>query len=93
MEDHLPAFHADLTRIGLTNLAAIRVIQEQGLDSILSLLMLTEHDVKQMVKVLRDNGIIVPYIAQQHLQVMRYWTKHDSSGIAIGCQHVHPCCG
>ena len=75
MEDLLPAFHAALTRIGLTDLAA-REIQEQGLDSILSLLMLTEHDVKQMVKVLRDNGIIVPYIAQQHLQVMRYWTKH-----------------
>jgi len=71
MEDLLPAFHAALTRIGLTDLAA-REIQEQGLDSILSLLMLTENDVKQMVKVLRDNGIIVPYMAQQHLQVMRY---------------------
>ena len=75
MADLTPAFHAALTRISLTNLAA-REIQEQGLDSILSLLMLTENDVKQMVKVLRDNGIIVPYMAQQHLQVMRYWTKH-----------------
>ena len=75
MEDLLPALHAALTRISLTNLAA-REIQEQGLDSILSLLMLTENDVKQMVKVLRDNGIIVPYMAQQCLQVMRYWTKH-----------------
>ena len=51
MEDLLPTFHAALTRNGLTDLAA-REIQEQGLDSILSLLMLTEHDVKQMVKVL-----------------------------------------
>ena len=75
MADLAQAFHEALMLIGLTDLAA-REIQDQGLDSILSLLMLTENDVKQMVKVLRDNGIIVPYMAQQRLQVMRYWTKH-----------------
>ena len=50
MSDLAQAFHEALMQIGLTNLAA-REIQDQGLDGILSLLMLTENDVKQMVKV------------------------------------------
>ena len=77
MEDLEQAFHQALMWIGFTNLAA-REIRGQGLDSILSLLMLTENDVKQMIKVLRDNGIIVQYMAQWHLQVMHYWMKQTS---------------
>jgi hypothetical protein len=71
------AFHQALLWIGFTNLAANEII-DQGLGDTLTLLLLTPSDVKLMCKVIRDGGIVIPFMVQQHLQMMHYWANKMS---------------
>jgi hypothetical protein len=68
------AFSQALLRIGFTQLATNEII-DQGLEDASALLMLTASDVKSMCKVIRDGGVVIPFMAQQRLQVMHYWVN------------------
>ena len=74
MDDHIVINHFQqaLVRIGFTNLAS-REIMDQGLDDAWTLLQLTEGDIKSMCKIVRDGGVVIPFMAQQRLQTFRFW--------------------
>jgi hypothetical protein len=65
-------FKRALMRIGFLALVANEVI-DQGLEDADKLLLLTDSDIKSMCKLIRSDGLVIPFMSQQHLQVMRYW--------------------
>jgi hypothetical protein len=71
------ALHQALVRIGFTNLAANEIV-DQGLQDASALFLLTENDVKQMCKIVRDGGVVIPFMAQQRLQAFRFWANKRS---------------
>jgi hypothetical protein len=79
----IDAFHQALVRMGFTNLAANEIV-DQGLEDALALLLLTENDIKQMCKIVRDGGVVIPFMAQQRLQTFRFWAhKRSRLGVVI----------
>jgi hypothetical protein len=71
------SFHQALIRIGFTNLAANEIV-DQGLWDAVTLLLLTVSNIKLMCKVIQDGGVVIPFMAQQHLQVMCFWVHKQS---------------
>jgi hypothetical protein len=70
-------FKRALMRIGFSALVANEVI-DQGLEDADKLLLLTDVDIRLMCKLIQSVGLIIPFMSQQHLQVMRYWMAKRS---------------
>ena len=61
--ENVNALHWALMHIGFSHLAANEVM-EQGLQDTPDFLSLTSNDVKTMCKIIRDGGVIIPFMAQ-----------------------------
>jgi len=69
------AFCGALERCGLTEPARVAVTNPDlgGLTSMRDMARLGKEGVKRLYKVLRDQDILVSIMAEQTLEVMRYW--------------------
>jgi hypothetical protein len=70
------AFQAALQRIGFPA-PAIAAMGANGFNTSQDLINLEDKDVKQILKIIRTGPppILVPYIAQKHLNIFCFWTS------------------
>ena len=67
-------FHLALVQISLPPIAASALIT-QGIKSMTDLHYVDAGDIKQVIKTLRHDGLVLPMLAVVHLQTMCYWVQ------------------
>jgi len=71
------SFRRALIRLGFP-LIVITALMAQGFDSAESLRFVDTGDIKQVIKSLRHDGLVIPVLPIVRLQTMRYWVQKRS---------------